>query len=186
MTFSTALISRNHNPLNTAYLASRYISLVVTRGDLSLDLFRPFTLMACPREAFVVVTSIDFGDFGIQGRGLLVIRKPLRKRCLPTRPDTRQHLMCLHQRLGRHWFGGLVHGHGPSLVSPVSYSRAWDSNAPAADSMAAKIHQGNVVAAAICRQAAATAQDAAAISRDAAGSPLPDRAVVSQARPYCR
>ncbi|HWR47852.1 MAG TPA: hypothetical protein VN327_09630 [Pseudonocardiaceae bacterium] len=38
--------------------------------------------------------------------------------------------------------------------------------------MAANIHHGNVVADAICRHAAATAQDAEAISRAAAGSPL--------------
>jgi hypothetical protein len=49
--------------------------------------------------------------------------------------------------------------------------------------MAAKIHQGKVVAVAICRHAAATAQDATAISCAAAGSPSPVRAVVSQARP---
>jgi hypothetical protein len=52
--------------------------------------------------------------------------------------------------------------------------------------MAAKVHQGKVVAVAICRQAAATAQDTAAISRAAAGSPLPHRAVISRARPYRR
>ena len=52
--------------------------------------------------------------------------------------------------------------------------------------MAANVHHGKVVAAAICRHAAATAQDAEAISRAAAGSPLGDRAVHSQARPYCR
>jgi hypothetical protein len=52
--------------------------------------------------------------------------------------------------------------------------------------MAAKAHQGNLVATAIWRQAAATAHDAAAISRAATGSLLPHRAVVSQARPYCR
>jgi len=38
---------------------------------------------------------LDLGDFGIQRRRPLVIRKPLRKRRLPTRPDTRQHLMSL-------------------------------------------------------------------------------------------
>ncbi|MBA2473095.1 MAG: hypothetical protein H0V41_12995 [Pseudonocardiales bacterium] len=52
--------------------------------------------------------------------------------------------------------------------------------------MADRAHHGKVVAVVICRQAAATAQDAVAISRAATGSPLPDRAVISQARPYCR
>jgi hypothetical protein len=74
------------------------------------------------------------------------------------------------------WFGGFAHGYDPlSLVSRASQLRACVSNAPAADSMAANIHRGNVVAVAICRHAAATAQDAEAISRAAAGSPVGDR-----------
>jgi hypothetical protein len=52
--------------------------------------------------------------------------------------------------------------------------------------MAANVHHGKVVAAAICLHAAATAHDVVAISLAAAGSPLRDRAVISQARPYCR
>lgn len=52
--------------------------------------------------------------------------------------------------------------------------------------MAANVHHGKVVAAAISRHAAATTQDADAISRAAAGSHLRDRAAASEARPYCR
>jgi hypothetical protein len=40
--------------------------------------------------------------------------------------------------------------------------------------MAAKVHQGKVVADAICRQAAATAHEVTAISCAVTGSPLPD------------
>jgi hypothetical protein len=67
------------------YLTSRCTSLVVGHQDLSLDLFRAFTFVVCPVEAFVVVTSIGLGYLGIQGRRLLVIGKPFRQRCLPTR-----------------------------------------------------------------------------------------------------
>jgi hypothetical protein len=81
-------------------------------------------------------------------------------------------------------FAGLVHGHDPlSLISRAFQLRACASKAPAADSMAANTYHGRVVVVAICRHAAATAQDAEAISRAAAGSPLGERAVHSQARP---
>jgi hypothetical protein len=39
--------------------------LVLRRGDLSLNLFQAFTFVICPVEAFVVMSSIDLGDFGI-------------------------------------------------------------------------------------------------------------------------
>jgi nucleotide-binding universal stress UspA family protein len=63
------------------------------------------------------------------------------------------------------------------------YSRAWASNADAAASSATNVHHGNVVAAAICRHADATAADAAAICRAAPGSPFGERAVNSQVLP---
>jgi hypothetical protein len=71
------------------------ISLIVQCVDLSLDFLRALTLVACPVEAFVMVTSIDLGNFGIQRRGSLVIRKPLGKRRLPTWPNPGQCLMGL-------------------------------------------------------------------------------------------
>jgi len=63
---------------------------------LSLNLFQAFTLVVCPVEAFVMVSPVDLGDFGVQGRGSLVMGKPLGKRRLPTRSSTRQHLVCLY------------------------------------------------------------------------------------------
>src|SRR5690349_9874569 len=133
-----------------------------------------------------MVAPIDLGQLGVQRGRPLIIGKPCRLWRVSFRSDPHQRIMCLHQR--RRWSGfrGLVHGHDSSPPSCVSYSWAWASNAPAADSMAAKTHHGKVVAVAICRHAAATAQDAAAISRAAVGSPLPDRAVASQAWPYRR
>jgi hypothetical protein len=43
----------------------------------------------------------------------------------------------------------LAHGYGFSLFSRASQSRAWDSKATAADSRAANVHHGKVVAVAI-------------------------------------
>jgi hypothetical protein len=88
--------------------------------DLSLNFLRALTLVVGPMETFVVVTSINLGYFGIQRRGSLVIRKPLGKRRLPTRLDTRQRLMSLRQRPWHHGFGGLIPGHNSSLVPPGS------------------------------------------------------------------
>jgi hypothetical protein len=71
-------------------------ALIPRRSDLSLNAFQAVTFVVCPVEAFVVMSSIDFGDFGIQGRGSLVVGKPFRKRCLPSWPETRQRLMRFH------------------------------------------------------------------------------------------
>jgi hypothetical protein len=39
--------------------------IVVRFVDSCLDLLGALPLLVCPVEAFVMVTSIDFGDFGV-------------------------------------------------------------------------------------------------------------------------
>jgi hypothetical protein len=91
----------------------------------------------------------------LQGHKIAFFEWPLAK-------PPHERLVGLHQCPRWSGFRGLVYDYGPRLHRVFRIRGPVVSNAPAADSIAANVHHGTVVAVVICRHAAA--QAAAAIS----------------------
>src|SRR5262245_26387683 len=66
-------------------------------GNPGLDLLRELAVLLGYGQCLVMVTPIDLGDLRIPGRGLLVVRQPVRERRVLTRPVTRHRVLCLRQ-----------------------------------------------------------------------------------------